>query len=235
MLMDDEQLIRELKDLVLHFWTHTGQSQVRYMTPAQREVYADVVDEFHERDGLDTPGPLERWWQMGDVDPTRIDLTTDWRADPLQRRLRGIAYHGNTPFDMPFITQVDGNLWQGGCENGLVLPDFIEYVFSLYPWEQYTIGENVERVEVKMYDSADGEVNRDQVLNIASAVRQARDVAPTLVHCQAGLNRSGLIAATVLILDGYTPKEAVDKLRESRSPAVLCNPLFERFILNFYE
>lgn len=58
---------------------------------------------------------------------------------------------------------------------------------------------------------------------------------PTLVHCQAGLNRSGLVAALALILDGMLPAAAIDLLRQHRSPAVLCNPAFERWLLESSE
>jgi protein-tyrosine phosphatase len=52
----------------------------------------------------------------------------------------------------------------------------------------------------------------------------------TAHNCQAGLNRSGLVAALALIRSGMTPAEAITLLRSKRSPAVLCNPTFERFL-----
>jgi protein-tyrosine phosphatase len=48
----------------------------------------------------------------------------------------------------------------------------------------------------------------------------------TLVHCQAGLNRSGLVAAVALMKLGRTADEAIKLLRDSRSPMVLCNDTF---------
>jgi len=171
-------------------------------------------------------------------DPTRIDLNiagggVDPDTDPLARRFRGIAVHGNTPFDAPFISHVTGNLYQGGCTNGLVLPEAIKHVVSLYPWEAYTVGPDVTVTEVKMYDSEAGTPDHGTVLELAQLVCRSAYDAPTLVHCQAGLNRSGLIAACALILDGWAPVEAIALLREKRSLAVLCNRSFERFVLNF--
>jgi protein-tyrosine phosphatase len=159
------------------------------------------------------------------VDPTKIEI----EFDPTSKRMVGIARHGNTPFDVPFISQIDGNLWQGGCEDGLVLPRFFKHLVSLYPWEAYTVGHQLSSaLEVRMYDSEDQAF--DQVDAIASWVKSCVADGPTLVHCQAGLNRSSLIAGRVLTLGGMEGWQAVKLLREKRSPACLCNPSFERWL-----
>lgn len=172
-------------------------------------------------DSLNTP----------DVDPTYVPVVSDDRRNPLVKRMKGVATHGRTPFDVPYISEILPGFYQGGCERGLILPDFIEHVVSLYKWERYTQHENVKTFrEVTMYDSLDGP-DRDNVLELATLVNECRAQGNTLVHCQAGLNRSGLVAATALMLEGRTAKEAVNLLRESRSPAVLCNPVFEEWLL----
>lgn len=55
--------------------------------------------------------------------------------------------------------------------------------------------------------------------------------AKTLIHCSAGLNRSGLITALALCALGYEPRAAIARIREARSPWCLFNRDFERFIL----
>ncbi len=141
----------------------------------------------------------------------------------------GIARHGNTPFDVPFISQIDGNLWQGGCEDGLVLPTFIKHLISLYPWEAYTVGHQLSSaLEVRMYDSEDQAF--DQVDAIAAWVKSCMADGPVLLHCQAGLNRSSLVAGRVLMMNGMEGWQAIKLLRERRSPACLCNPSFERWL-----
>lgn len=158
-------------------------------------------------------------------DPTRINLD----VDPRTRILKGVAIHGNTPFEVPFISQIEGNLWQGGCENGMILPEMFKHLVSLYPWEEYTIHHEVSSaLSVKMYDSTSQAF--DQVEDIARWVASCVKDGPTLVHCQAGLNRSSLVAGRVLTLMGYTGPEAVKLLREKRSPACLCNKSFEKWL-----
>lgn len=158
------------------------------------------------------------------ADPTAIDI----QFDPTKQRMVGVATHGMTPFDVPFISELAPNLWQGGCQQGLILPEFIDYVVSLYPWEKYTINHGAERTEITMYDSLDQATH--QVDEIAAKVNELRKKGVVLVHCQAGLNRSSLIATRALMLEGMTADEAIKLVRAKRSPACLCNPAFEAYL-----
>jgi protein-tyrosine phosphatase len=158
-------------------------------------------------------------------DPTRIDIT----FDPTRARMEGVARHGNVPFDVPFISQITENLWTGGCANGLILPNNIDHLVSLYPWERYTIMHELKsELYVRLYDSLDQEMG--EVESVAEWVLGCMHQGPTLVHCQAGLNRSSLVAARTLMLDGWSADRAIETLRDKRSPAVLCNPAFEDWL-----
>jgi len=162
-------------------------------------------------------------------DPTRIDL----KLDPFEMRMTGTARHGMVPFDVPYISEIADNLFQGGCANDLLLPENIKHVVSLYKWEAYSCEHELDSVTVvTMYDSTSTPINRDQVVALANWVNVCRKTGPTLVHCQAGLNRSSLVAALALILgDGLTPEEAIATLKERRSPACLCNHVFTEWLL----
>lgn len=168
---------------------------------------------------------------MQSEDPTKIVLQTNVKqaVDPTIQRMSGVATHGMTPFDVPFISNIEGNLWQGGCQNGLELPHFFKYVVSLYPWESYRVKHELDgMLVVKMYDSLDQ--STEQVDAIARLINVFKADGPVLVHCQAGLNRSSLVAARSLMLDGKTADEAISLLRTQRSPACLCNPSFEEYL-----
>ena len=52
-----------------------------------------------------------------------------------------------------------------------------------------------------------------------------------LVTCAMGINRSGMVAALGLCHIGLEPQEAIDLLRDKRSPWVLCNGQFVRVVL----
>lgn len=52
-----------------------------------------------------------------------------------------------------------------------------------------------------------------------------------LIRCQAGVNRSGLVSALVLMLEGYAADEAIALLRRQRGSVVLSNRHFEKWLL----
>ena len=163
------------------------------------------------------------------VDPTAFPIS----FDPRDRRMTGRAVHGDTFFSVPYISEVEPNLWQGGCTNGLVLPKHITDVVSLYPWERYTVGHELRSfTEIRMYDHAQVP-DRSEVESVADWVNTRRRDGVVLVHCQAGLNRSGLVAAIALVRSGYSPSDAIAKLKASRSNAVLCNPTFHEFVWRY--
>jgi protein-tyrosine phosphatase len=161
-------------------------------------------------------------------DPTAFEII----YDPRHQRMSGTAVHGNTPFNVPFISELAHNLWQGGTAPDLVLPDFIENLVSLYPWERYQVKHRLSsELYVTMHDSVDqgfGQVNE-----LADWVNKRRAEGPTVVLCQAGLNRSSLIATTAIMREsGMTAVESIAHVREKRSPACLCNPAFEDWLLS---
>jgi protein-tyrosine phosphatase len=167
----------------------------------------------------------------GDTGANTVEKTYGWvapdGADPFTHWIDGIAHMGNTPFSMPIITHVTGNLWHGGYVDNLDLGDRFDTIVSLYPWEKYpTKGDTVQ---VTMYDSTevDGGSVEDAALFVVGLLAKGQKV---LVHCQAGLNRSSLVVARALMYMGQSADEAIAMLREKRSPAVLCNETFEKWL-----
>ncbi|WP_099021220.1 protein-tyrosine phosphatase family protein [Mycolicibacterium palauense] len=156
------------------------------------------------------------------ADPTAIDI----EYDPRVQRISGVATHGLTPFDVPYISYIGDNLWQGGCADGLMLPEDIDHVVSVYPWERYEMAREISsELYVEMYDSV--YQGFEQIDAIATWINVCRKDGPVLVHCQAGLNRSSLVTARALYMQGgMSGADIVAHLRNVRSPAVLCNPAF---------
>ena len=167
---------------------------------------------------------------MTNTDPTKVTM----EVDPTLMRMSGYTAHGGLYFEVPFMSEISHNLWQGGVRQGLVLPKFISHIVSLYPWESYRHEHDLKSdLIVRMYDSLEQSLN--QVDDIARWVNACRATGPVLVHCQAGLNRSSLVVARALILgEQYLPVEAIELIREKRSQACLCNEAFEQWILNAF-
>ncbi len=142
---------------------------------------------------------------------------------------QGIAAHGSTPFSCMLVTQIEGNLWMGGCIDGLKLSDDFDYVLSLYPWEKYRLGPNTVRFEITAYDAEVGE--DDWIWQAVDKGVEYVKQGKTLIHCQAGLNRSGLVTALVLNKAfGYSLPEAIEILRDRRTTGVLCNQHFVDYL-----
>lgn len=170
-------------------------------------------------------------------DPTAIKIDApEISTDPFRQFLSGYSNHGGGYIQMPFITKVADNLYHGGVQRGLVLPQEIDFVLSLYPWETYTTNNSkVEIRTVKMYDSLDQ--GFDQIEELAEWVNNRRKLGNVLVHCQAGMNRSSLVIARALYLNGEVKSgaEAIEKMRAARSPAILTNPAFEAWVRRMGE
>lgn len=58
---------------------------------------------------------------------------------------------------------------------------------------------------------------------VYSKIKNGKNV---LITCQAGLNRSGLISARVLMKFGFSAKDAIEIVRKGRGKYALCNPEF---------
>jgi hypothetical protein len=52
----------------------------------------------------------------------------------------------------------------------------------------------------------------------------------TVIRCQAGLNRSGLLCGLVLLRDGVAVQEIINRIRRLRGPFALSNESFIRYL-----
>lgn len=152
-------------------------------------------------------------------------------ADLETHYIRDIALEGNIGFACPLITPIHDNLWQGGCINGVSLQGYFKHVVSLYPWERFNPDADLDSfVEVRLYDGKEVP-DEQQLYTLARWINLCKAKGRTLVHCQAGLNRSGLLTGLSLVLDGMAAPDAITLIRKSRSQAVLCNKAFEQWLL----
>jgi protein-tyrosine phosphatase len=75
-------------------------------------------------------------------------------------------------------------------------------------------------------------VDQDTVRSIARFVVGLVDAGhQVLVHCHSGLNRASLITGRALVARGMDAKDAVELLRERRSPECLNNRVFHDWLL----
>ena len=133
-------------------------------------------------------------------------------------------------------------LWQGGTEDDDVLDRPVhaghydpqsynfDVVVTLYadaqpaPW-------GVEEIRFGFPDRRLSELAARKAIRLArTAHARWRAGEQVLIRCQAGVNRSGLVMALVLMLEGYSADEAIARIRDCRSPFVLSNQDFEEWL-----
>ena len=131
-------------------------------------------------------------------------------------------------------------LWQGGTDDadvvdrsrrfpGIALNDF-GFVATVYA-SANPVDWFVQEMRFGFWDSNMADFNPADLLDIVSVThRQWKAGKQVLVRCQAGLNRSGLVMALVLIREGYAPDDAIDLIRERRGSSALCNRSFEAWL-----
>ena len=83
------------------------------------------------------------------------------------------------------------------------------------------------------YKMVDGDLHRDDhdaIERLSDRVAEAVDNSQVLVRCQAGMNRSGLIAGLAAIKRGHRLDDFLATARSVRSPWVLFNDSFVGYL-----
>ena len=135
--------------------------------------------------------------------------------------------------NLNLVSHIKDNLYVGGCVGGTDVADFFSHIFSLYMWERYVFDESkTEFHEFEMYDSRNG-LSIEMVERVSDLVADAlRDGGNVLIHCQAGITRSNLVASVALMKRyGMSAREAVSLLEDRRSSLVLSNQAFRDYAL----
>jgi hypothetical protein len=127
-------------------------------------------------------------------------------------------------------------LWMGGTADsdvegrrnpeGKITGEHFNTVVTLYA-SANPVGWYVKELRLGFYDHDEVDVDANDLHQVVQAAHEDWKAGrKVLIRCQAGLNRSGLVTALVLARDGMTIDDAIDLLRQKRSPAALCNPEF---------
>ena len=108
-------------------------------------------------------------------------------------------------------------------------------VLTLFSWAQ-PFGWGVEELR---YGFADSNMRQADLSRVVEAARWAykrwSEGNLVLIRCQAGLNRSGLLTALVLMQDGLSAEEAIGVIRAERGEAALFNRSFVDWLVGDAE
>lgn len=160
---------------------------------------------------------------------------------------RGTGVFCNVGWARTPWSEIIPNLWIGGHDyaaSGWGFADLVtreelaeagfEVVVSMYETDCHP-PEDVEHHTMVVADDIRRGIDADEIKEawrlsgiVADSVAGGRK---TLSRCQAGLNRSSLVAALAMVRMGYHPQRAIDLIRERREPFALFNPHFVQIIL----
>jgi hypothetical protein len=149
-------------------------------------------------------------------------------------RIGGIATScGNAPVDAPLFSEIIPDLWTGGSVAEWYKPmtPYFQHILNLYPWMPYQVPYETNYMELRMLDGH--HIDEGFITKALEFVADAFDngVGPVLIHCQAGINRSNLVAASAMVrLFGFSSEEAISIIRTKRCATALCNPTFEAYV-----
>lgn len=134
--------------------------------------------------------------------------------------------------DVSLMSHITDNLYVGGCVQDIDVEDHFTHIFSMYPWERYKFADGTTLIETTMYDSSDG-LDIETVEEVSDRVVEAlRGDGNVLVHCQAGINRSNLVAARALMKAYHcSSQEAIELLETKRHRLILSNQVFKDYVL----
>jgi hypothetical protein len=124
---------------------------------------------------------------------------------------------------------------RGKTSRALSEPSPFDSVVCMYGHAN-PIGYYVREQRFGIADAELDEASKPEIIQLAdwlhSEWKQGKSVAG---KCQAGLNRSSLIVALVLLKEGYTATEAIELIRKKRSEYALFNNHFVEFIHEVFE
>jgi hypothetical protein len=155
---------------------------------------------------------------------------------------------GQRPDQSPYLpeetwSEVKLGLWLGGThdehdmrlfgnrlERPAIGPDDFDTVITMYAWAQPTDW-FVKEIRFGIYDGDMSDFETSALRDIAKiAHTDWRAGKKVLIRCQAGINRSGLVMALVLIRDGMSAAKAIELMRNRRARSVLRNETFEKWL-----
>lgn len=143
----------------------------------------------------------------------------------------------------PLFSEILPNLFMGGTDDDDVIhiPARIynrknglpfDAIVTMYEFARPAFG-GVQEFRYAVPDASIADLDLERLrdaVEFAHARWKAGD--RVLIRCQAGLNRSGLVTALVLIKEGNTPQAAIDLIRVKRDRDALCNADFAEWLNN---
>jgi Dual specificity phosphatase, catalytic domain len=143
----------------------------------------------------------------------------------------GIMQRDGQIVRIPAWTQIGEHLVLG-AHPADTMPADLDVIANVDSFRFYDVPDSVLYIH---FAYADGGAIPDSTELHATAkfLNDLRGAGKTVfIHCRLGLNRSALLTGLVLIDEGYRASDAIQLMRSLRSPYVLENRAFERYLIS---
>jgi protein-tyrosine phosphatase len=142
----------------------------------------------------------------------------------------GILQQGGQMVRIPAWTVIGDHLILGAHPADTMPPD-VDVIANVDSFRFYDVPDDVLYMHFA-YRDTNAIPDSAELQIAASFLNDLRAAGKTVfIHCRLGLNRSGLMTGLVLMDEGYAAEEAIEFMRHLRSPYVLENETFERYLL----
>lgn len=162
-------------------------------------------------------------------DPVKIgNMAPDWGRSygikDLWSEIKPGLWVGGTHDNDTVMHGRDGweSLWSGLniTEDAEITTEEFQAVVTLYAWAR-PVDWLVEEYRWGIFDGGEGPDIEDVRDVVVWAHKRWKNDKKILLRCQAGLSRSTFITALVLVRDGMEIQDAIDLIRDKRSPSCL--------------
>ena len=152
-------------------------------------------------------------------------------------------YYKQDELPESLYSEIVSGLWMGGTAeddwvaDGKELTDFnhgidFDAVVTLFSWA-HPMPWGIEELRWGFADGHTDLVDKIKLFRVVDwAYERWQSGDKTLIRCQAGLNRSGLITAMVLMKADYSVKEAIELIRTKRAAIALFNNHFVDYLIS---
>jgi Dual specificity phosphatase, catalytic domain len=143
----------------------------------------------------------------------------------------GIMQRGGAMVRIPAWTVVGDHLILG-AHPADTMPPNVDVIANVDSFRFYDVPAGVFYMH-SSYPDTNAIPDSTELHVAATFLNDLRAVGKTVfVHCRLGLNRSALLVGLMLIDEGYRANDAIELMRRLRSPYVLENATFERYLLS---
>ena len=144
--------------------------------------------------------------------------------------------------EVPLSSEILPGLWMGGTDDLDLVnragrlpstsdPKDFDAVVTLSAYSK-PVGWYVHEVRYCIPDASLDDEHAEELEKIADwAYVKWKSGKQVLIRCQAGMNRSGLVTALILMRDRMKPKAAIELIRSKRSEDALSNHSFVEYLL----